>query len=555
MWLSHKRRNHDASIQATCFAEPHLQPPTEYTLQDELDDQQREMEVEEMPGGCKLDTEERSGGAGTRDVGKGKQRMVTCQEVEDEDMVGRGKMDSTGEEEHKEEDEFYSFSEDEDEDVEGEEDDSEEEDESEDENELEHKSYLLWTCDICNTTLNIFARDQHLRSRLHLRNTGGKTHAAYDDPAPPYTWRCTFCAEDMSVFHRADHLASKPHLKAVLQHGPLSAPPTPEELADLPTLARSSSFDLRETFYCITCAAEFGSSEQAEHLATSAIWDCDLCATRLHPAASAGHLDSEAHAVAKRRSKAPEEDLVCNVCDCVYTLAEKDDHLAGTEHRTALARNQLEQMYLEQKRQAKSAGPSIHEIPAVSNPPPKQKGQKVPAPPPPSQSYCEVCNKYIGPGGMSGHMNGKKHKKKEVAKKDSEKRQAEIFRLPIREIPSETNPPPPKKKKKPTPSPALSSPHCEICDKYIGPATTMASHRLGKKHRKQEAAKKTSKPSSNMTPRGQASNWELASAQHIIISGRKFHCAVCNRDRSVVGMEGHVNGITHLRKMAAARVH
>lgn len=488
LWLSHKRRNHDASIQATCFAEPHLQPPTEYTLQDELDDQQREMEIEEMPGGCKLDTENGSGGAGTSDVGKGKQRMVTCEDVEDEDMVGRGKMDSTGEEEHKEEDEFYSFGEDEGEDDDSEEDedededDSKEEDESEDENGLEPRSYLLWTCDICNTTLNIFVRDEHLRSRLHLRNTGGKTHAAYDDPAPPYTWRCTLCAEDMPVFHRADHLASKAHLKAVLQHGPLpdsSTPPTPEELADLPTIGRSSSFDLRETFYCITCAAEFDSSEQAEHLATSAIWACEICTTRLHPAASAGHLDSEAHAAAKRRSKAPEEDFVCSVCDHPYTLSEKEDHLGGTEHRTALARYRLELMYLEQKRQADSAGPPIHEIPAVPNPPPKQKK---PAPPPPSRSYCEVCNKYIGLGGMSGHVNGKKHRKK-------------------------------------------------------------------------EAAKKTSKPSSTVTTRGQASNWELAGAQHLIISGRNFHCTVCNRDLSVVGMEGHVNGITHLRKMAAARVH
>lgn len=460
----------------------------EYTFQDALDNHQHETEADEMPGGCMLDTHDDSGeqdgypGAGKSDVSKGKQRMVTCEEVEDEDMVRRPKVDSTDEEDESE-DEFHSFDEDEDEDEsEGsDEDDSEYEDEENDENELQIQSGILWRCEICRTTVNIFGREDHLRSRAHLRNTGGnKTHAAYGDLARSYTWRCTLCAEDMSVFHRADHLASKPHLKAVVQHRDSSTGnTTPEEFANLPALARSSSFDFRKTFYCITCAAEFDSSEQAQHLATSMIWNCEVCATRMHPAVRAQHLDSEAHAVAKRQSKAPDGEFLCIVCERMYNLGESVDHFAGTEHRTMLARKRLEKLYLEKQQAKSSKQRTAGKVEAPAETDGQQSNTKTP-PPPASSSYCEVCNRHIDPSGMAGHRSGQKHMRKEAAKKKS---------------------------------------------------------------------------SSNPTPGSQDTNWAIASAHHITVSGRMFHCALCSRDRYLVGIEGHINSLRHRKKMAAIEAH
>lgn len=80
-----------------------------------------------------------TGVAGKRDIGKGKQRMVECKEVEDEGGGGSAGTDS-GEEQ--DDDEVSE---------------EEEEEEEEEEYEVAGGHQMLWTCGLCNTTINIFA--------------------------------------------------------------------------------------------------------------------------------------------------------------------------------------------------------------------------------------------------------------------------------------------------------------------------------------------------------------------------------------------------------------
>lgn len=158
----------------------------------------------------------------------------------------------------------------------------------------------------------------------------------------------------MNVFHQADHLAGKQHQKMVSIYGAEdSSRPhlfdifASEEYADLPPLARSSSFELRSNFYCITCAEEFDLSEQDLHLENNDIWVCAPCSVRVHLAAREHHLKSEVHMMIVQ---GVEKDFFCSVCQRSYKRLEMVDHLAGLLHTTMLARTQFEALYLSDKK-------------------------------------------------------------------------------------------------------------------------------------------------------------------------------------------------------------
>lgn len=93
----------------------------------------------------------------------------------------------------------------------------------------EPRTGLLWTCDICNTTLDAIGRQHHLNSAAHFkavrtnirsRPNQERQPAPLDEsqyPAPPTTWHCTLCAMTMAVAHQAVHDTGKRHLKLARQ--------------------------------------------------------------------------------------------------------------------------------------------------------------------------------------------------------------------------------------------------------------------------------------------------------------------------------------------------
>lgn len=74
-----------------------------------------------------------------------------------------------------------------------------------------------------------------------------------------------------------------------------------------PALGRSSSFELRTTFYCPTCAAEFEHAEQDRHLSTTATWRCELCAYPAERRAGIQHRVVEARRDVEERYRARDE--------------------------------------------------------------------------------------------------------------------------------------------------------------------------------------------------------------------------------------------------------
>lgn len=87
----------------------------------------------------------------------------------------------------------------------------------------------LWTCDICNTTLDAIGRQHHLNSAAHFKAVRTNIRSRPNQepqpsprdesqyPAPSTTWHCTICAMTVAVAHQAVHDTGKRHLKLVRQ--------------------------------------------------------------------------------------------------------------------------------------------------------------------------------------------------------------------------------------------------------------------------------------------------------------------------------------------------
>lgn len=312
-------------------------------MESATDDDYQSSDGEMAVGGCDIQREPgvMGGAAGGRIIGwNGK--TVHCEEVEDEDSGENWETedDAGGE-------------------------DEEEETDDEEQQAQGSEQRTLWTCDVCSITVNIFARDDHLRSRRHLQATRPGIHPSSPPPPPP-SWHCTLCVEDMSVFQQPSHLASKPHLTALLQHTRTHA------LTPDPT--SSSSFQFRTTFYCLTCAAEFDRAEQELHLATSDIWVCEQCGTRMHPAARERHLDCESHAAMKAPERHSEIGIVG---ERAALVAQRGDNVVGLVQRIMEARA---------KREVSSVAESARTVTAETT------------------WYCDMCGRDVEWRRMASHV-------------------------------------------------------------------------------------------------------------------------------------------------------
>lgn len=429
---------------------------------------------------------------------------------------------------------------------------SSDEDGEDDENEeIIIGNRLLWTCDICATTVNVFAREDHLRSRPHLR----QIRAHSDQPPTPSTnpptagsWHCTICNEAMTVFHQAAHLISKPHLKIArihrLEHTTRPATPhTPdhpdhidyplEQYPISPESARSTSYQFRETFYCITCAGEFDRPTQDLHLDTSELWDCTVCLSTVHPAGRELHLHSELHMAATRRQ--PINDFFyCSVCQRVCAQATKAAHLAGAAHQSMAVRQDHAAQYLAQHY---AVQPAFNPLPQSWAPTP-QAPQAYPV-------YCYICNQFLFGELLSTHLLW--HFTTTTSAPP-----------PVQPTPfhSHSAAPTPRPTTAPTAKPSKKNKYtklyCDVCKKHKK-ASEMPSHTQSKKHLKKAAliALTTAPAATAVHP--PVAGVPAASAPYITVSGDTFHCKVCARDRKVVGMEAHVKSNGHKKSLAAVR--
>lgn len=461
---------------------------TDYTQDDESEEEEVEQDQE--------------GGMGYSKVLKGKQRMVECEEVEDEDAnvgVVTGYSESGGSEEDYE-----------DNDEEVEKTDRDEEDE------ILGGHRMLWKCDVCEITMNIFARDNHLRSRLHIQNARPITLA--DRQPPPTLWWCPVCDEEMNVFHLADHLAGKQHQKMVSINGAedSSLPHlfdilASDEYANLPPLARSSSFELRSNFYCITCAEEFDLSEQDLHLEDNDIWVCAPCSARVHLAAREHHLNSEMHMMIVQ---GVEKDIFCSVCQQSYKRLEMADHLAGLLHTTMLARTQFEALYLSDKKGSEFPAAPLagRQLQASGD----EETQRT------NHWYCDICKHDF----YESHCLW--HQISTAPAKTKRKREGKAKRAPLE-----------------------GSLYCDVCQKYKK-TEGMADHMKSKKHKKKAAAKKEKQPPTEPKRKIQATNPGIPYPECVVVSGNSFYYKVCTRHRKVEGMKDHIGSKKHRKGLAAS---
>lgn len=87
--------------------------------------------------------------------------------------------------------------------------------------ESESNHSMSWTCIICDVSLNIFHREDHLNEKSHARKA--RTHVTdqvLPTPEPPRaTWECPVCEESMHVFYQAEHVAGKPYFRRLHEKG------------------------------------------------------------------------------------------------------------------------------------------------------------------------------------------------------------------------------------------------------------------------------------------------------------------------------------------------
>lgn len=512
------------------------------------------------------------GGGGAEGKGKGKQ--VTVEAVEDYDEGGYRYEESESEEENDDDDE-ETESEDEDEDEEEYEEGEYEEGDYQEGEEGVGGNRMLWTCEICTITINVFGREDHVRSREHLREARARADRPQTPPPSAPTWHCAICDEEMTVFHQADHVASKQHLKHLRNQTPAydprpatpvtfgipghphSLPPNHDPIT--PAAIKSTAYKFRNTFYCITCAAEFDLSTQDLHLETTETWDCAICPAKIHPAAREQHLRSNKHLAATAPSQSTTELFYCIVCSRTYPLASRAEHLAGESHRaSSVVRSLVTEMPM---------NPGAHTWLRTTEAPMRM------TPGPVTQDICYVCKEPLYNELLSSHLvwHCTKTSSSITAPRPSQTAPPRNNSI----TPAAGPKPKPKGKgkgKKQSNAPPGSI-YCYICHIHV-PRTEMTVHRATKKHIKKaakiaakiaaRAAKKAAKATATATattakpkpkPKQKPINnldITAASTPYITVSGESFHCKVCGRNRMVAGMTGHVKSNKHKKNLAAA---
>lgn len=361
---------------------------------------------------------------------------------------------------------------------------------------------MRWTCNICTVTVNIFARDDHLRSRPHVRKSRLQSNnppTPLPQHSPPPTWHCNVCDEGMSVFHQADHLTAKQHLRRLRNQHPENYPdltiqpesstldhPSPIPLEEFPIASKSSLYKFRNTFYCTTCAAEFDFSMQDHHLDTTDTWDCAGCAASMHPDARDQHLLSDFHHRTINNCEGVIDDFYCHDCKESYDLALQTAHFTGPAHQTKYFGGNQDLVFPTFQRASKS----LVEKPTRITRPVKDTAPQVP-----SLAFCAICKQWMEKELLSSHL--------------------------VWHFSNFTGPTAAAKPPQPTQPTNLPILHVSTA---IATATVTAI--------------KTAKPVLRQPV-----------PEYITISGTTFHCKPCGRERQCVGMTSHVNCKPHKKRV------
>lgn len=375
----------------------------------------------------------------------------------------------------------------------------------------EHR--MLWTCDVCSTTLAVSLRDYHLLSRPHIlaaRRESLSEPLQSTKPGIPTTWSCSLCDVKMAVVYQATHITGKKHLRLASQQNSrpsaYSTPYAPRLSHGSIATGVPSADTLRQTFYCATCAAEFPCSTQNDHHATAATWTCTVCPCTVHTTSQSQHLHSTAHIQATHRTPQKPPRFFCTVCRLSCAHADKAMHLAGTSHRSRASNLGSGQSHVPQSSQVPQSTSTARTTPPAES----QQG--------PVPWFCHLCgeNQYSEP--RIPHLT---------------QCTATAQR---RAVPANPRPAPRQ------PPPRAGSLYCGICNLSIMPPA-MPAHLASKKHSK-KAGKTPTIAAVDAVP--------IVAAPYTTIQGETFYCAACVRTRLAVGLADHVESKQHKRKVAAA---
>lgn len=310
-----------------------------------------------------------------------------------------------------------------------------------------------------------------------------------------------------------------------------------------PESARSTLFQFRDTFYCITCATEFDRSTQDLHLNTSETWDCTQCLSTVHPAGRELHLQSKIHMAATRPQQI-NDYFYCTVCQRVCDQATKAAHLDGTAHQSMAVRQDSAAQYLPQQYPVQLP----FNLFAQTWAPTAQALNYAQAQQPLYPVYCYICNQVLFGQLLSTHLLW--HFINAASAPPPQQP------TPFRNVHSHPATPVPRPSAAPVPNPSNKKKapklYCDVCKKHI-PEPEMPSHKQSKKHKKKAAVIELTTAPTATAVQPPVAGVLATSAPYITVSGDMFHCKLCVRDRKVVGMEAHVKSKGHKKGLAAVR--
>jgi rubrerythrin len=155
----------------------------------------------------------------------------------------------------------------------------------------------IWTCEICNVSVEMAKKDEHLATNLHLAREKRQR------------WHCDVCDRFMPLGSKASHLAGRLHAAAVrAQQEPAAAAPTSRDGPNPsePPIPALSTANLK--WHCLICDVSVERAKKDEHLAgrpharqKRQPWDCTICDRSMTLGVKASHLAGKAHAAAARK--------------------------------------------------------------------------------------------------------------------------------------------------------------------------------------------------------------------------------------------------------------
>lgn len=98
-------------------------------------------------------------------------------------------------------------------------------------------SSMLWTCNVCDTQMNISLRTEHLASEhppkeRKVRGARGARKKKVESDANTPTWHCELCDEDVNIFYTAEHAKGKKHVLKLRQSADYQYIPPSEEFIE-----------------------------------------------------------------------------------------------------------------------------------------------------------------------------------------------------------------------------------------------------------------------------------------------------------------------------------